>query len=118
MLELGSRTRTQPAPPHVVWTSLTRPYAPGARPWLDLADAEIDPRILEADEPSLVVWSTLWPDRPDETIRFDIESHAGGCRLRWTLRTGGEPPTDSRLGHMRFRINVLINDRLRRSYGQ
>lgn len=118
MLELGSRTRTQPPPASIVWRSLTRPRDPAARQWLDLLDDEVDPRILESVEPTLVVWSSLWPDRPDESIRFDILPAHQGCQLRWTLLTAGSRPTESKVGHMRFRLNVLINDRLRRSYGQ
>jgi hypothetical protein len=83
-----------------------------------LLDDEVDPRILESVEPTLVVWSSLWPDRPDESIRFDILPAHQGCQLRWTLLTAGSRPTESKVGHMRFRLNVLINDRLRRSYGQ
>jgi hypothetical protein len=118
VLELGSRTRAQPAPARVVWASLTRPRDPAARPWLDLLADEVDPLILESVAPELVVWSSLWPDRPDETIRFDIRPDGPGCRLRWTLLTAGPQPTGSRLGHLRYRLNVLINERLRRSYGQ
>jgi hypothetical protein len=97
---------------------LTLPRDPAARQWLELLDDEVDPRILASVEPDLVVWSSLWPDRPDESIRFDLAPEGDGCRLRWTLFTAGPPPSDSRLGHLRFRLNVLINDRLRRSYGQ
>jgi hypothetical protein len=64
VLELGSRMRTQPAPVGVVWRSLMRPRDPAARQWLDLLDDEEDPRILDSVEPVLVVWSSLWPDRP------------------------------------------------------
>ena len=118
VVELGSRVRSQPAPAHVVWQSLTRPRDPAARPWLELLDDEIDPKVIDSVEPTLVLWSSLWPDRPDETIRFDIQPSGQGCRVRWTLLTAGPAPTDGKLGHIRFRLNVLINERLRRSYGQ
>jgi hypothetical protein len=119
MLELGSRERGQPAPAHIVWESLTAPRKPTARPWLDLLPDEIEPRIVEAEPPSLVVWSSLWPDRPHDLIRFDLRpaGERDGCTLRWTLTTTDAPPTDSKLGHLRHRINVLINERLRYSYG-
>jgi hypothetical protein len=64
------------------------------------------------------LWSSLWPDRPDDQIRFDLNATGDGCSLRWTLFTPGPRPTESKLGHMRFRLNVLINERLRLSYGQ
>jgi hypothetical protein len=65
-----------------------------------------------------VVWSSLWPDLPEATIRFDIQPRGQECWLRWTLQTTGPTPSESKLGHLRFRLNVLINERLRLSYGQ
>ncbi|GIG64161.1 SRPBCC family protein [Phytomonospora endophytica] len=118
MKTLGSRARRQPAPPPVVWRSLTDPGDPAARPWLELLTDEVPPRVLEAEEPRLLVWSSLWPDRPDDRVRFDITPDGGGSVLRWTLLSEGEEPTASRLGHLRFRMNVLVNERLRLSYGQ
>jgi hypothetical protein len=97
---------------------LVRPHDPSARHWLDLLDDEVEPRVMDSLESSLVVWSSLWPDRPDERIRFDIVPDGNGSRLGWTLLTPGPEPTASKIGHMRFRLNVLINGRLRRSYGQ
>jgi hypothetical protein len=102
----------------VVWASLTRPRDPAARPWLALLGDEVDPRILDSVEPTLVVWSSLWPDRPEESIRFDIQPRGEGCDLRWTLWTAGPAPSAGRIGHMRLRLNVVINRDLRLSYGQ
>src|SRR5262249_17484262 len=89
VIELGSRARPQPAPAHIVWRSLVYPHDPTARPWLDLLADETGPRILESVEPTLVVWSSLWPDLIDATIRFDIEPGEQGCQLRWTLLSTG-----------------------------
>jgi hypothetical protein len=110
--------RAQPAPARVVWSSLVAPRDPAARPWLALLEGEVEPRVVESAEPSLVVWSSLWPERPEDTIRFDIEPDGQGCRLRWTLLSPGPAPDSSKLGHLRYRLNVLINERLRLSYGQ
>ncbi|MFI6602863.1 hypothetical protein ACIBHX_41990 [Nonomuraea sp. NPDC050536] len=118
MIELGSRERPQPPPPLVVWESLTEPRRPGARQWLELRRDEIEPRILRAVRPDLVVWSSLWPDRPDDEIHFDIRPAHGGSALRWTLLTPGEIPDSAVLGHLRHRLNFLINAQLRFSYGQ
>jgi hypothetical protein len=111
--DLGGRTRTQPAPPPVVWESLV---APGS--WLELLADEVTPRILEATKPDVVVWSSLWPSRPDDRIHFDLTPSGAETSLRWTLTTAGEPPDKSKLGHLRFRLNLLINKTLRHTYGQ
>jgi hypothetical protein len=111
--DLGSRERTQPPPPHIVWESLV---APGS--WLELLDDEVPPRVLESAEPTLVVWSSLWPSRPDARIRFDLTPSGSETSLRWTLTTSGQTPDESKLGHLRYRLNLLINEKLRYSYGQ
>lgn len=118
VLELGSRRRRLPPPPKVVWASLVNPHLDPARPWLDLLDDETEPRILESVEPGLVVWSSLWPDRPDDVIRFDLEPDGVETGLRWTLLTPTEAPGEGRTGHLRFRLNKLLYGDLRYSYGQ
>jgi hypothetical protein len=100
-----------------VWRSLVDPHAPGARPWLDLRPGEIEPTVIEAAEPHLVVWSTLWPDRPDDRIRFDLSPHQSDTMLTWTLLSP-EMPDDATVGRLRHRLNFLINASLRHSYGQ
>ncbi|MFI6318443.1 hypothetical protein ACIBG8_13025 [Nonomuraea sp. NPDC050556] len=119
MIELGSRERKQPAPPGIVWECLTNPHRPGGRPWLDLHDDEHDPRILASTPTTGVTWSSLWPARPDDVIVFTLRpSSDGGCALRWTLLTPGPPPPPETLGHLRHRLNYLINASLRFSFGQ
>ncbi|MEU7924404.1 hypothetical protein [Micromonospora sp. NPDC049801] len=118
---LGSRRRSQPAPAHVVWRSLRDPYEAGSRPWLELRDDEVPPRVVAGYAPVLLVWSSLWPHRPLDEIRFDISpGHPGGdCAVRWTLTTPDpDLPSESTLGYLRHRLNYLINNRLRLSYGQ
>ena len=115
---IGSRERSLPAPPSVVWRSLTRPHDPGTRPWLRLLDDEVEPRVLVAEEPVLVVWSSLSPRRPDDVVRLELRPDDGGTALRWTMTTEGEPPDDSSAGHLRHRLNHLLWADLRLSYGQ
>lgn len=64
-----------------------------------------------------MVWSTLWPAMADAISRFDLQPLGMGTTLRWTL-TSGEAPPPSKINHFRYRLNVLINERLRLSYGQ
>ena len=115
---LASRARTLPAPPHVVWRSLAEPHQPGARPWLRLVDDEVEPHVLRVEEPSLVVWSSLWPRRPDDEIHLEPRWAGRQTSLRFTLLSPDEVPDDSHLGHLRHRLNHLLFADLRSSYGQ
>lgn len=119
MIELGARERPQPAPPWAIWDALTEPRRPiQYNQWLVLQNDEIEPRVTRAERPSLVVWTSIWPDRPDDRIRFDISSDGGaGSRLRWTLESPNPVPADDALRRMRHRLNFLINGKLRESLG-
>jgi hypothetical protein len=120
VLEVGSRKRNQPAPPHVVLEALTQPDRDPARPWLELLDDEQPPRLLETDKLGLVVWSSLWTKRPDAIVRFDLpaDSSGYGTDLRWTLLVDEPMPDAALVGHMRKRLNQLINANLRYTFGQ
>ncbi|HEY9412726.1 MAG TPA: hypothetical protein VIP77_24340 [Jiangellaceae bacterium] len=117
-IEIGSRARKLPAPPSVVWASLANPRLPGTRPWLNLLPDDVEPRVLEATEPTRVVWSSLWPSRPDDRVRLDLAVAGGGTSLRFTLVTPGAVPDASKAGHLRRRLNVILFADLRFSYGQ
>ena len=118
MHEIGSRVRKLPAPPAVVWESLTQPRRPGARPWLNLLEDEVDPRVLEAQRPTRVVWSSLWPRRPRDQIRLELATAGSETLLKFTLLTPADLPDQSKTGHMRRRLNQLLFADLRFSYGQ
>lgn len=118
MFVIGTRERRLPPPPSVVWRSLFHPYEPASRPWLELLDDEQPPTILHADEPTQIVWSSLWSSRPHDLVRFELRSVGVQTALRWTLESPDAPPDASKTGHLRHRMNYLINERLRRSYGQ
>ncbi|MFD7658942.1 hypothetical protein ACFV4N_33610 [Actinosynnema sp. NPDC059797] len=88
MIEVGSRARVLPAPPPVVRGALVEPRRPGARPWLVLLPDEVEPEVLAAEEPDRVVWSSLWPSRPDDQVHFTLTPAGnGGTSLRFVLRS-------------------------------
>ena len=66
-----------------------------------------------------MVWSSLWEKRPDARVRFDLTPDgAAGTLLRWTLFVEEPLPDPSLLGHLRKRLNELINANLRYTFGQ
>ena len=103
-----------------MFEALTRPDRDPARPWLHLLADEQPPRILEEREPELVVWSSLWRKRPDARVRFDLAHDVGreGTALRWTLLVEPPEPDPPLLGHLRKRIQQLVNSSLRSTFGQ
>ncbi len=64
--------------------------------------------MVQAIFPSLV-WASLWPDRPDDQIRFDIEDQ----RLTWTLMGEASAADEEPLAQLRYRLDVMINADLR-----
>jgi hypothetical protein len=74
--------------------------------------------IVEAESPTLVVWSSLWPSRPNDQVHFQLTAVAGETLLRFTLLTPAELPDQSKTGHLRRRLNQLLFADLRFSYGQ
>jgi len=36
--------------------------------WLRVQDREVDPGVIKAERPTLVVWGSLWPVSPGDTI--------------------------------------------------
>jgi hypothetical protein len=118
VIEYGNRARNLPAPPSIVWRDLVEPRSGGARPWLRLLSDEVPPRVLDAQIPSRVVWSSLWPTRPDDRIAFELSAKHEGTSLRFRLLAAGDPPDDSKTGHLRKRVNHLLFADLRSTYGQ
>jgi hypothetical protein len=67
----------------------------------------------------MVAWSSIWIKRPDAIIEFDLASDGGdGANLTWSLSVNDPTPNNALIGHMRKRINQLINAELRYSFGQ
>jgi hypothetical protein len=119
VIEIGRRFRNQPPPPHIVFEALTNPNSDPRRPWLTLLHDEQPPTVLRAEPVSLVVWSSLWIKRPDATIEFDLpKAGSDGTNLGWILFVNEPRPDETLVGHMRKRMNQLINANLRYTFGQ
>jgi hypothetical protein len=113
--ELASKERTQAPPAWVVWEALADPQHPSGG-WLVLEAGEVTPRVLEASRPALVVWSSLWPARPGDQVRFELRPKDGGCAVRWRLLTPDMAPSPETIRHLRHRLNFLINGKLRGTF--
>jgi hypothetical protein len=119
VIEIGRRTRSQAPPPHVVFEALTDPDRDPYRQWLYLRDDEQRPRVLMADPPRALSWSSLWPQRPDALVEFHLAARPdGGTDLRWRLLVEEPAPEPGLIGHLRRRLNQLINADLRFTFGQ
>src|SRR3954465_570451 len=114
---MASRTRRLPAPPSVVWESLTDPHRSRTRPWLSLLPDELEPRVVEAEKPHRVVWTSLWPDRPDDQVHIHLAAAGTETSLRFALLTPDQAPEDTVVRSRRRRVSELLFADLRYSYG-
>jgi hypothetical protein len=87
------------------------------RPTTDAARGRRVPLPFGGD-PGKVVWSSLWPSRPDDLIVLELAAEGVETSLQFTLLTPHEPPDQSKTGHIRRRMNHLLFADLRFSYGQ
>ncbi|MDQ6614144.1 MAG: hypothetical protein M3083_05205 [Actinomycetota bacterium] len=117
LAELARRSKTQAPPPWVVSEALRYARRHDSGEWFDTRPGEIIPSVLQYQRPSLVVWSSIWPDQPQLQIRFDIEASGAGSLVTWTL-LGREGLSDAHVQHLRHRLNELINGQLRESFDQ
>ena len=117
LTQLARRSKGQAPPPWVIWEALCDPWRSNDREWFDLRTGELAPRILESRKPDLVVWASIWEDRPELRIRFDIATGGAGSAVTWTL-LGPELLSDDDIKRRRYRIDQLINGQLRETFDQ
>ncbi|MDT9592642.1 hypothetical protein RDV89_06170 [Nocardioides zeae] len=116
MDEVARRTKRLPPPPHVVFESLSQPRRSAVRPWLDLRDGEVEPRVLVAEAPGRVVWSTLWADRAGDEIHLELAAHESETALTVVLRSP-QAASEETTKALRHRLSQLFFGELRESYG-
>jgi len=117
IVELSRRGKSQAPPPWVVWEALCDPWRDEDREWFDACPGEVAPTILDRERPRLVVWSSIWADRAEFRIRFDLEADGGGSFVTWTL-FGPDDIEEDDVRHRRYRLNQLINGHLRDAFDQ
>jgi hypothetical protein len=73
---------------------------------------------LEAQQPRHLVWTSLWPDRPNDQIRIELAATGGETSLRFVLLTPDQAPGDEKTRDLRRRLSHLLFADLRYSYGE
>jgi hypothetical protein len=63
-------------------------------------------------------WSSLWPRPAGLLIRFDLRRSGDETDLVWALLSPTPVEDPSGVGHMRKRLNEIINRDLRYGFGQ
>lgn len=84
--------------------------------WLVLAEGERWPETLESVQDRRVVWSSLWDSRPDDRIVLDVRPDGDGSLLELTWLAA--QPLPGHASPYRYRLNQLLAQELRLTYGQ
>ena len=104
----GDRTHRFAAPAWVFFDALTV----GQDEWLILAPGETAPEVVESERPYRVVWSSLWPVSPDDTVEFQLSRYGAGTELRFVWRSPS-PPDARGVGITKQRLNQKLGSDLR-----
>lgn len=107
---MAERVHRYAAQRGLVFTALTGDD--GFLDWMHQAPGEVRPTILETSPNSRVVWSSLWPVSPTDTIEFDLQPEGAGTALHYRWRTS-HPPDDRGVAITRQRLNRYLGGDLR-----
>jgi hypothetical protein len=107
-LVLADRVHHYAAPIELLFAALTVDQAK----WLRLQHGEVEPRVLESVPNETVVWSSLWPVSPADTIEFDLAPSSEGTSIRFRWFTAS-PPDERGIGVTRQRLNRKFGGELR-----
>jgi hypothetical protein len=106
----GERVHRYEAPPDLLFGALSG--SDGFLNWLPQAPGELLPVVLEAVPSRHIVWASLWPVSPTDTIEFDLEPFLAGTSLRFRWWTA-QPPDDRGIAITRQRLNRYLGSDLR-----
>lgn len=104
----ADRTHRFAAPRSVMFDALTI----GLDNWLVLAPGETAPEVVESERPHGVVWSSLWPVSPGDTVEFELTRYGAGTEVRFIWRSPS-PPDKRGIGITRQRLNRKLGSDLR-----
>lgn len=80
--------------------------------WLRLQPGEVRPAVSDAVPDQRVVWSSFWPDSPDDTIELDLARYGDGTEIRWRWHSSS-PPDARGIAITRQRLNKKLGGDLR-----
>jgi len=83
----GDRVHRFAAPAWVIFDALTV----GQDEWVVLAPGETAPKVIESERPRRVVWSSLWPVGPDDTVEFRLSRYGAGTEVRFVCQAPRRP---------------------------
>jgi len=104
---LADRTHRLDAPVSVIQRALSRDRAK----WVVLHPGEVLPEVLDLGA-ERVVWSSLWPVSPDDTVEFALSRYGTKTALRFRWLTDS-PPDERGIAITRQRLNTLLASTLR-----
>lgn len=87
-LLLADRLHRYEAPVGWIFNALTN----DSSRWLRLDPGEVSPRVLKSRQPDLVVWSSMWPVSPNDTVEVHLEAAERGARTSLRFRWYSDQP--------------------------
>jgi hypothetical protein len=117
MVEYAAREGNPAAPRAGVGGDPAERRRTGVRAWVRLYPGEVAPCLVSGDRPITLVWSSLWPDRPDDLVEFTLRPHGMGTRVE-VVMTGAEEPQPEQASYFRRRLGELVYGELRLAYDQ
>ena len=114
LVELVKRRKTHAPPPSIVWEALNDPSrSTRSWSWFVPLDGEIVPTVISSSKPHSVVWGSIWQDRLELRIQFELEPDGPGSFVTWRLFGRSNEFDAEDLSRRRHRLNYLINGQLR-----
>ena len=105
---LAKRTHRYSLPSTVAFRAIAEEQDKWVRP----RPGEVLPITLEAHPVQRVVWGSMWPVSPADTVEFDLDWDHRGTALTFEWWTD-QPPDERGIGITRQRLNRLLGGDIR-----
>jgi hypothetical protein len=105
---LAKRTHRYDLPSTVPFRAITEDVAA----WVVPRPGEVLPVVLEAHAVKRVVWASMWPVSPADTVEFELDWNHRGTSLCFEWWSD-QPPDERGIGIPRQRLNRLLGSDIR-----